>query len=1425
MHWNEFCNAIMAPLSSNDNFFRKVFEASDNYNSWPIALLGKHAERTWLSLIKTSVLYEWARPSDVPKAKQVARPYDASEVDGLRFGAAGFREIEFDDKCQPLLQLLLERHLLHLHTRIDPRPLQDYWSWLLSRYRIEKQAGRAGWLTLPETLDPALGVLEQERLFSEKLLSVSKNLEAKHGSEWIAESLQQIAASRCTPINEKAPRAHARVVLGLCGSNATSALRSGLLMAFRLEGECAAGNEELQNHELFDEIFRTSCKQARTSLHQQLFRALSHDWNNCLGIADTSQPIFSDGSGAMAIRLAQYLALGGKGKDKQWVVPAWAVVSAAYDYRQDGWEPVELLKNKAEVLIEEGVRVLLTPMPANMKQNGTAADFVRSHRNARIRDAAPHLLVPHIASNSKSTVTHVSLANFLGEKGWRFELNSDRAGTVDRHFSLLPLISHTHLKRHEAVVRGFDYSSDYVEPKYLTQKLLAAIDQLDANNWGGGGYVLFDGPTGLGKSTLMRAPAPKWERGFGLVLGYSILPGSLEHPLRFLKHLARQAEKELGVDLAFDEGALNSGSLIAARREVGRVLQALLGTSEARLEGEGRVRRLVLAIDGVNYLGSELVDAGILSILPTPSELPEGCYVLLSTTTEARAITKRRIEEAIPELSTNEGRRRFHECVFSPQDKVANRLHLADYLQNRLDGSPDKDIIDQMIAASKERLLYASLLADVAIWRGLESGVEGVLSPSTDIWAIYLKQLADVNVSRLEAEPYKSCPASERFANWHRRILCLLAAAQEPVPITHLLAWLERELDENDSREQLRLAIEEMRKLIRIDQQPEDGAQLFSLGHDEFRKWISSAGNEDWSNGVREAHGAIVRLSQGVDSATNNEATPHETYYYMHGPWHLMEIDRWTEAGRLLSQFNPHGTARSNSTALDDLRLPLYKLRLRQLLRFVAGITPDRLDSDLAQAVVLVLLDTAVGIDEMTILSLQSGMIENAKEIKRTIVEISLNAIESLLNSNATIEIAMLHAFLTFFSGYESPSLEFIYDGRLDAMASDNRETPLQPPKPLGENYFTRVMTLCSTTIRDLMDDNNTRLLAFILPRIASLLNVKADRAMTLGSIRGMEESLQFVADSLLACAAAAQCHSSKTLDLARRLFSTDPIEKQLQFLIDIYTFQDILKNFATHGIASRAAGVAWLRLGTIALYLGQIELGMNAFLKSCEMFELAVTASEQDNDVPNYFHEDVARNHCLALRYVAVIGGRLKTPRAARRQVMSKALEIAERLPFHERISISAYSLVALALLSTDEFETKSAIHRTFMLFLEACEDISSEELDKLCMWWQRNGDAAAIVWHLNNELIKTYGLPDNKFTKDWGRIADRIGPLSQVGAQQLQSLLITVYGTDRNAHETSDYKQSGPLRTNKGKGIGRNDRCPCNSGKKFKKCCGKRS
>ncbi len=56
----------------------------------------------------------------------------------------------------------------------------------------------------------------------------------------------------------------------------------------------------------------------------------------------------------------------------------------------------------------------------------------------------------------------------------------------------------------------------------------------------------------------------------------------------------------------------------------------------------------------------------------------------------------------------------------------------------------------------------------------------------------------------------------------------------------------------------------------------------------------------------------------------------------------------------------------------------------------------------------------------------------------------------------------------------------------------------------------------------------------------------------------------------------------------------------------------------------------------------------------------------------------------------------------------------------------------------------------------------------------------------------------------------------MNEVLSPEKVSSCCTEHGCSSNQHATSEYRRDTPK-------IGRNDACPCESGRKFKKCCGK--
>src|SRR4051794_13846658 len=284
----------------------------------------------WLRLLRTEAIEDWAT---APGSRAVRKAVELK-----------------DGHCEPVLELLLARHLLHLGSRRDPGRLAGFWRWALPGGPGPEDLWERA--DLADTLDPSLTPREQERRFAAILRQAADQLRAGGGPAWAVRTLERLGRTRS---GEVADNAAARVVFGWDG-DPPEALRPGLVVEFRLLA-AAAGAPPIRDDHVFDPTFLDAMAADVRSRIGEPFRHLEHDWG-FLG-----EPVLTGTSGTMAVWLAQYLAVRGRFREgTAWSVPPWIVVTSSLERAGAGAggsaAPVGLLREKAELLVEEGVRVL-----------------------------------------------------------------------------------------------------------------------------------------------------------------------------------------------------------------------------------------------------------------------------------------------------------------------------------------------------------------------------------------------------------------------------------------------------------------------------------------------------------------------------------------------------------------------------------------------------------------------------------------------------------------------------------------------------------------------------------------------------------------------------------------------------------------------------------------------------------------------------------------------------------------------------------------------------------------------------------------------------------------------------------------------------------------------------------------------------------
>lgn len=858
MDLKTFLPSIEVSPEDTRSYFRQLEQAilrnEDTTTLWP-----------WLRLIRNDVLYNWAR------------------ADGEFQGYAKLDYSLVARQYKPLVEELLRRFVLHLGHRENPEPLKKYWQWLLRCYGHETDG--SVWDRLPDTLN-APSIKVQEEGFADVLDLAA---EEAGGIEWIADYLSDLANQRRAPGDPGANRPEVRIVFGMKGEPGPR-LRRGTLIPFELGG--CDSSCEIERADLFDGNFLKSVRLARAHIGDT-WLLLTHDWDFLQPEPEhhpsANHAVFEDGSGAMAIRVAQYLFQGGHLQDgRRWTLAPWAVISAAHDREGNAacgtWSAVELLDRKSEVLIEEGIRVLVTPSEGVKGTEQTAAQFFE----ARDTPAPPgsHLLfVPEIRRTDGRGESHFFLADKMRDLGYAQPLNVDfdSSATRDfRHVSKLP--SHHYSSRVNRITKL--QLDEYEPPDYLYAELQKKINELLEKR--GKGYVLWSAPSGLGKTTLMMKPQHYWPEEFGAVISHPVLPGRPEHALELCKTICFASP-----DISYGNVPQETSTAAEARFRLREMLKKFLKDFE--IEPDRAQKRLLLAIDGVNYVQADWGSpCTLFDILPAPDELPDGCFVLLSTVDSD-------LERIERELCTAWKRARApvpdepYLLIESQADADGNRQLLTRYLKKQLRAEWHPHI-DTLIDNAEQRFLYASLYADYLHDTTPEAAPAGALSNGDELWQNFLDKLSKT----VKAGPTRDWPQERRFEDWHQQIICLLAAAQEPVGVDHLQLWLDHHPAYGESRHQLLLALEEMHRLVRSQFQGDDF--LITLAHDEFRNWLDESPN--WSERVRNCgHDRIAKSWHQQQRQT--WPTACGAYFELHALTHLMAVQEWDAAWSILRDFRP----------------------------------------------------------------------------------------------------------------------------------------------------------------------------------------------------------------------------------------------------------------------------------------------------------------------------------------------------------------------------------------------------------------------------------------------------------------------------------------------------------------------------------------
>jgi tetratricopeptide (TPR) repeat protein len=786
----------------------------------------------WLRLLRTEAIEDWARRS--PRVQRSAR-------------ARGH-------EGQHVLQLLLERHLLHLATRRDPSRLGDFWRWATPRLTAFADCWEEA--DLPATLEP-LDIRTQEENFACVLDAQADRMAGTPALAWAVEVLRRLADRRAANGRPHQGSACARVVFGWQGTPPPD-LRPGLVVDFRLLAEAGA-QVVITAPEAFDATFLDALRLVPDRIGLALFRRLEHDE------AFLGRGVLRGSSGTMAVWLAQWLAACGRfAEGCRWGVPPWVVVTATLDPDGAGAGgaagSVGLLREKAALLVEEGVRVMVVADP----EAGDATDAT-AQRYAD-EPGAEDLRVHTVRGDVLDLADGLHRRRYL----WPVELQALEGALFE---SVDPRSGRERQQRRKARQRPlrFNLREDYLEPAHALEALERARGKLP-----GRGYLWLTAPPATGKSVLVQALRERWpgaDRLPGRTLGYAVLHGRSENPTFFLQDVVDQA-----AHLDPDEPLHGLPQPhITQGKTLEQVRAELLGVLRLAKELACAGRPLLLAVDGLDELAAGPGDRPeLLDLLPRPDELPAGCYVLLTSRPEVRPGVRQalmRWQEASPTY--------FGTVPLTLDDPRYHDL-LARYLRRSLGYGLLDEVVQGLLAKARYQFLYVRFLRD------LLAGQEGPpraadLPEASALLPAYLGQLAE----RVAGGP-------EVFARWHRPLLLLLAAAYEPVTQAHLRLWLGEQMRAADAVYRLEMALEELGALLR-EERP---AQLFAVGHQEVLDWLRTTDHPDWRDALRrEGHLRLAEAARrlGVPAVVvEGKVVPrHDPGYY-----HLLHVpSHWLDGG------------------------------------------------------------------------------------------------------------------------------------------------------------------------------------------------------------------------------------------------------------------------------------------------------------------------------------------------------------------------------------------------------------------------------------------------------------------------------------------------------------------------------------------------
>ena len=172
MQWNDFEQHLQA-----NTFFDAVDDALRRAMGYPPEPTAWTDSLGLLPLIRTDALQHWLTTS--PAIAKVR--------------AKGSSQIE------PVLSLLLERHLLHLGTRVDPTGFLDFWHNLTQSHPAANDLHTL-WSSdrLTSTLDSQLSPQDQETRFGTLLHATAQPLRNVAGLDWAHRTLERLALRRPT---------------------------------------------------------------------------------------------------------------------------------------------------------------------------------------------------------------------------------------------------------------------------------------------------------------------------------------------------------------------------------------------------------------------------------------------------------------------------------------------------------------------------------------------------------------------------------------------------------------------------------------------------------------------------------------------------------------------------------------------------------------------------------------------------------------------------------------------------------------------------------------------------------------------------------------------------------------------------------------------------------------------------------------------------------------------------------------------------------------------------------------------------------------------------------------------------------------------------------------------------------------------------